>query len=99
MQPLFDFIPSEIKKTSMTSERQTIIKQFVDSLNLERINTKYKPLTPRSVAVMLGTIKTNSELYRFYSECMDYKNRNGSFGKRFFGGRKDKTIPTSLLAS
>jgi len=49
-----------------------------------------KPLTSRYIAIKLGILKSNDELYQFFSECKDYKKRNGSFGKRFFGGFKEK---------
>lgn len=80
-----DFKLPEFKKSTITSERQSIIKQFVDEINKERINTKWKPITARAVAIKLGTLKSNRELYEFLSECRDYKARNGSFGRRFFG--------------
>lgn len=74
----------------ITSERQTIIKEFLDEINLERLKTKYQPMTPRAVAIKLGMLKTNEELYQFLSECRGYKKRNGSFGKRFFGGHREQ---------
>jgi len=77
------------KKRGGGGERATIVKEFVDEINSER-GTKMKPLTPRYIAVKLGILKTNQELYEFLSECRDYKKRNGSFGKRFFGGFKIK---------
>jgi hypothetical protein len=79
-----------VKVKTITNERQDIIRQFVEELNKERIGTKFKPLTGRAVAIKLGMIKTNQGLYEFLSICKDYKNRNGSFGKRFFGGAKIK---------
>ena len=48
-----------------------------------------KPLTPRGVAVMLAKVP-QQDLYCFLSMCRDYKNRNGSFGKIFFGALKTK---------
>lgn len=77
------------KKRGITNERQQIISQFVKEINDER-GTKMKPLTDKYIAVKLGILKTNQELYEFLSECRDYKSRNGSFGKRFFGGFKEK---------
>lgn len=80
-----DFKVPEFKKPKITNERQAVIKEFVDEINKERIGTKWKPITPKAVAIKLGMLKSNRELYEFLSECRDYKNRNGSFGKRFFG--------------
>lgn len=79
----------EKKKRTGGGERATIVKEFVDEINNER-GTKMKPLTAKYIAVKLGILKTNQELYEFLSECRDYKKRNGSFGKRFFGGFKEK---------
>lgn len=78
------------KENKITNERQYVISLFVDEINKERINTKYKPITGRAVAIKLGLLKTNHDLYAFLSECRDYKHRKGSFGKRFFGGAKEK---------
>jgi len=80
----------EKKTRGITNERQSIIKQFVDEINKERAIHKMKPVTDRYIAVKLGILKTNQELYEFLSECKDYQKRNGSFGKRFFGGFKEK---------
>lgn len=82
--------PKEKKKRGITNERQSIIKSFVDELNKERDVTKMKHVTGKQIGVKLGILKTNQELYEFFSECMDYRNRNGSFGKRFWGGFKIK---------
>lgn len=82
--------PKEKRKRGIVNERQAIIKEFVDELNKERDVTKMKPVTGRQIGVKLGILKTNQELYEFLSECRDYKNRNGSFGKRFWGGFKQK---------
>lgn len=79
-----------VKVKTITNERQDIIRQFVEEINKERIGTKFKPLTGRAVAIKLGMIKTNQGLYEFFSICRDYKNRNGSFGKRFWGALKIK---------
>lgn len=78
------------KKKRGGGERASIVKEFVDEINKERDPTEYKPVTGRQIGVMLGVLKTNHELYQFLSECKDYRNRNGSFSKRFFGGFKVK---------
>lgn len=77
-----------IEKTKIRSERAFIISQFVEAINAERQGTKWKPMTGRGVAMCLRLLKTNQDLYTFLSECKDYQRRNGSFGKRFFGGSK-----------
>ena len=78
------------KKKRGGGERATIVKEFIDEINSERKHEKLKPLTDTYVAVKLGILKSNQDLYEFLSECKDYKKRNGSFGKRFFGGFKEK---------
>ena len=67
------------------SERASIIQMFVDEINAEREGTKWKPVTGRSVAIQLSCLKTNFELYNWLSQCRDYKNRHGSFGKIYYG--------------
>jgi hypothetical protein len=81
--------PSESK----VNKRGFIIQQFVDEINKERPCTFMKNgkkvklglINPRAVAIKLSHIKSEFDLMFFLSECKDYKNRNGSFSKRFFG--------------
>lgn len=75
----------KLDKKGPGSERAEIISQFVDEINKEREGTKWKPVTARSVAIQLSPIKNNWELYNWLSQCRDYKNRKGSFGKIYFG--------------
>jgi len=80
-------------KRGITNETQSIVKEFVDEINKERDPKHFKPVTGKQIAVKLLTVfKTNHELYEFLSECRDYKNRNGSFSKRFWGGFKSKPL-------
>lgn len=76
------------QKSKITNERQAILKMFEDEINKERINTKYKPITGRAVAMKCSHLKDNFTLYYFHSQCLDYKNRKGSFSKCFFGSLK-----------
>lgn len=75
--------PSKIR-----SERSDIIRQFLEEINKERIGTKWKLMTARGVAIKVGHLKDNHTLYFFLSQCKDYKNRQGSFSKYFFGALK-----------
>jgi len=84
----------EKKKRGGGGERASIVKEFIDEINKERAISKMKPLTDKHIAVKLGILKSNQELYEFLSECRDYKKRNGSFGKRFFGGFREKKLST-----
>ena len=68
------------------SERAEIIQSFVDAINDERRADNYpKMVTGRAIAMKVGHLKNNFELYSFLSTCRDYKNRGGKFGKCFFG--------------
>ena len=73
-----------IQTSKAKSERASIIQEFVEEINLERKDTKWKAIKPVVVAVKLSHLKTN-ELYPFLSQCRDYKIRKGSFSKCFFG--------------
>lgn len=92
-----------LKKKGGT-EHDDIINQFLTELNNERIGKKYKkvvkgketfvslrPLTFMAVKMKLLAIhKDTQSLYEWLSVCKDYKNRNGSFSKIFFGATKNK---------
>ena len=68
---------------------QGCIEEFVTEINKERIGTKWKSVTGKVIAIKLAHIPTN-DLYIFMSMCKDYKNRQGAFGKYFFGALKIK---------
>lgn len=76
-------------KSTIVNERQSILAQFLVEINLERIGSKYKPLTGRAVAMKCSHIPTK-DLYPFLSNAKDYQNRNGSFSKYFFGALRVK---------
>lgn len=80
----------KIQKSKITSERQSILAQFLEEINKERVATKWKPMTGKGVAMKLSHLKDNNTLYYFLSQCKDYKHRNGSFSKYFFGALKVK---------
>ena len=94
MKGLFEnyTLPENPTQNKCNSERASIIKEFVDRINLTRpcvyeVNGKKKKLekiTPRAVAVKVGHIKSNSDLYYFLSICKQGK----SFSKTFFGSIK-----------
>ena len=50
----------------ITNERQLVIKDFLDRLNLERGNRK--PLTPGFIASKMSMLSTR-ELKAFYKDC------------------------------
>lgn len=87
-ETLFSFDNYKLpEKKKLVNERQVVIKDFVDAINLERVGTKFKPVTGKSIALQLSHLSVE-ELYYFLSMCKDYKNRNGSFSKCFYGALK-----------
>ena len=77
-------------ETKIKSERAFILSLFIEEINKERLATKWQPITGRAIAMKLGHLKDNGTLYFFLSQCKDYKNRQGSFSKYFFGALKLK---------
>ncbi len=75
----------DVKRIS--SERQSVVKMFLDKLNDERKNTKYKPLTGRAVAIKLSHLDLR-DMYAFYKSCEVYERKTGSFSRAFFGALK-----------
>lgn len=71
------------------SERRAILGEFTEHINGERGGKKYPKLAPRYIAIKVAHIPTK-DLYYLMSICKDGKNRNGSFGKVFFGALKVK---------
>ncbi len=64
------------EQNKIRSERASIIKLFLERLNLERIGSTYKPLTGGFVSMMMPKVKfkTNGDLYTFFCQCKDAKN-------------------------
>ena len=85
MIPLSDLTKKyTIEKKGANSERADLIGRFHTKLNAERLNTKYKPLSIKFVAVKVGHLSV-SDLYFFWKQC-----NSGEFGKIFFGALKNK---------
>lgn len=90
-------LPTEIKAlNSPNSERASIIKEFVDRINLGRpcvyeVNGKKKTLpkvTGRAIAIRVGYLKRNSDLYFLLSLCKQSTN----FTKTFFYHTKSQKV-------
>ncbi len=77
------------KKLKITSERQELIQQFVDKINLERVGTKFKPVIWQQVNGLLGHVRRMSDLYWLFKEC----EQGESFSKKFFGILKNTRLP------
>ncbi len=69
-------------------KKSCLVTQVVNEINIERKNTKWKPVSYISVLRKLNK-KSESDIYICLSNCRDYKNRNGSFGKCFWGSLKN----------
>lgn len=71
------------------SERASILKEIITIINEERQGTKFKPVTGSQIGVKTSHL-SKDDLYYVLSEGKDYKKRNGSFSKYFFGVLKVK---------
>lgn len=72
------------------NERQEILQQIQCAINVERVGTKFKPITGKAVAMKVSHIPTK-DLYYLLSTCNDYKRRSkksGGFSKCFFWSLK-----------
>jgi len=95
IQQLLKIKELEIKKPKINSERADILSQIVEEINKERpytykVGDKKKTVNkikPRAVAIKVSHIPTK-DLYYILSQGKDYKNRQGSFNKYFFGSIK-----------
>lgn len=73
------------EKTKDRNKRDSLINDFVASINLERANTKYKPVTPRVVAILINqhpSLKNDPDcqkLYEFYRICKQAKSFSAYF--------------------
>jgi hypothetical protein len=81
-----DISKYKVEKSTITNQRQEMIKRFLDKINADRKGTKFKQMTARGVAMKLAYVKT-SELYNFFKTCENYK---GEFSKCFFGALRIK---------
>ncbi len=69
MKNISDFLKKpEKQKSKITSERQLVIKDFLDQLNPPRIASGRKPLSPGFVSMKMRFM-TTSEMKVFYGEC------------------------------
>jgi len=73
--------------SKITNERQAIVKEFLDTLNLGREGTKYVKIWPKRLAARLGGIKTK-DLYVLMSKCKDSKE----FGQYFWWATRKENI-------
>jgi hypothetical protein len=86
MKSLFDLLQNYKPPEKSLNPRASLIKEFIDEIDNERVGTAFKKVDPKWIAIKLGVLKTNDELCRFLAECRDYKRSGKSFSQRFFGG-------------
>ena len=69
-----------VEDTGINSERAEWIGKFTDRINKERIDTPFKPLAPKVIAIKLAGL-SNQDLHAFYKICEESNN----FSQCFFG--------------
>lgn len=78
---------------SHASERGELLDKFWETLNRNRLGTKFKVLSKARVGQLISHIPTK-DLYYFYSICNDAGNRSPvyaqGFSKRFYYELKTK---------
>ena len=72
-------------------ERNLVLKDILDIINNERVNTKYKKYSGKLLGIKLAHVQTK-DLYYILSVGKDYKARHGSFSKYLFGSLKVKKV-------
>lgn len=88
---LESFHPKE--KSKITSERQLILKDFLDQLNPPRIAACMKPLTPGFLGMKMRHM-TTSELKVFFGECRYSQNFSKHWWWRLDVKKQDKLSNT-----
>lgn len=97
MQPISLFSLPTIQKSQ--SERGDLISWFQEEINRERKGTKFKPLTARAVAIKTSHLSLH-DLYFMQSQAKNYKRRNGSISRYFFGSLKvDNSIDNKSIGA
>lgn len=79
----------KLPETGFVNQRQESIQQFVDTINLDRVGTKYKMVTWSQINGLLAHIKDVGELYRVFRHC---EQASCPFSAAFFGGFKKKKL-------
>lgn len=71
------------KSSPFRNERDELVDEFVKSINITRLGTKYKPITHKTVALRINNnkkLKDVSEIRYLLDEC----NRRRSFSWFFY---------------
>jgi len=89
---------------TVKSNRQDALEYFFDMVDKESAENKWRyfdkktmkykkimPINRRWYSIKMNMVFKNVEELRiFYSECLQYKHKHGSFSKRFKGGFKQQ---------
>jgi hypothetical protein len=82
-----DYLEKKADKKAINNRRAYLISLMVDEINKDRIGTKFPAIKPKAVAIKTSHLGI-SELDWFHHNCLEYKQRNGSYSKFFFGSLK-----------
>lgn len=83
-----------INRRKRGTYRTDLIKEIMDTINSERLGTKFKQVKFIQISEMVRHLDDNTVAYTV-SICKDSRRRTGSFSKCFFGSlkvRKGHTI-------
>lgn len=65
----------QFETTIYKNEREEIVAEFVKEINYHRVGTKYKPVTPKQIALRLNgnkiLAKSDSECRLLLKKCID----------------------------
>jgi len=82
-----DYLEKKADRQTINSKRSYLISQIVEEINKERVGTKYPLAKPRMIAIKTSHLGVE-ELDWFHHNCMEAKQRSGSYGRFFFGSLK-----------
>lgn len=93
MKQLSTFLTLPKPSKGPSNERSDIIKQILQSINSERVGTKYKPITAKHLAIRLSHLEL-TDLYYTHKAASNY---SGPYSKYVFGALKvDKSVANNL---
>ncbi|HYF04600.1 MAG TPA: hypothetical protein VEA59_00345 [Patescibacteria group bacterium] len=73
------------RELNFVNERQVVVQDFVDKINVGRIGTKFKPVTWSQINGLTSHLK-GFELKHFYQEC----SKKNNFSSYFFWSLKKR---------
>lgn len=82
----FEFNYGHCEQTKHRSWKDEVVSEITEGINKERIGTKYKPITERTVAIRINRnpyLKERNECYLLLKKCKEV-----GFTKMFFWATK-----------